>query len=401
MKFLNLEEEVFLRVWNEWLEAMKKPPGKRGRQKWNLVSKSKLNKVWKSFAKYGSVRNEDDLEDILSDVTTNVAKIAVNTTLLGHTQDSPERYVQEMLERGDRDVPDAADIGKIIEELVDSDFATDDKGAWRLSDYGMDKMRNYSIEALAAETPEEKIVAVDKILNVVHQRSDLASWFVEGGSNSLSELSETPMKTNNPDVDPWARDADHFYDRMYTTVAQHNLRRFTWAENKDFIVQSMESFLRNTRKRAKETGSQNDINQATGIERFLADIKKAKSFEELRRSDGKRWVAAEKRWTDANPPQDIRAEVLATLVAIQEAEARHDLDARNGLAAALFNQKGLRNFKTQEGRVETWWDRKSRNWVTQWFDLKDHQVDSDYSGEKLGASLSHAWMLMRMMISKH
>ena len=40
-----------------------------------------------------------------------------------------------------------------------------------------------------AKTPEEKIVIIDQILNVAHQRSDLASWFIEGGSYSLSKLS--------------------------------------------------------------------------------------------------------------------------------------------------------------------------------------------------------------------
>jgi hypothetical protein len=32
-------------------------------------------------------------------------------------------------------------------------------------------------------------VLVDRMLNVVHQRGDLAALFIEGGSASLSELS--------------------------------------------------------------------------------------------------------------------------------------------------------------------------------------------------------------------
>jgi hypothetical protein len=37
--------------------------------------------------------------------------------------------------------------------------------------------------------PEDKLVTIDKMLNVVHPRSDMASWFIEGGSSSLSKLS--------------------------------------------------------------------------------------------------------------------------------------------------------------------------------------------------------------------
>jgi len=36
---------------------------------------------------------------------------------------------------------------------------------------------------------EQKIPIIDKMLNVVHQRSDIAAWFVEGGSQALSQLS--------------------------------------------------------------------------------------------------------------------------------------------------------------------------------------------------------------------
>ena len=32
------------------------------------------------------------------------------------------------------------------------------------------------------------------MLNVVHQRSDLASWFVKGGSNALADLSASPSE---------------------------------------------------------------------------------------------------------------------------------------------------------------------------------------------------------------
>ena len=39
------------------------------------------------------------------------------------------------------------------------------------------------------DAPENKLVLIDKILNVVHQRSDMASWFVQGGSAALSDLS--------------------------------------------------------------------------------------------------------------------------------------------------------------------------------------------------------------------
>ncbi len=580
MKYFDLEEEVFFRIWREWLEAMKRPAAKRGRQKWDLISKSKLNKVWKSFAKYGSVRDESDLDDIAFDVVTNVAKISINTTLLGHEQVNPESYVQDMLERDSQEVP--ADLEKVLEEF--GDFAVDEKGAWRLSDYGMKKMREGAVEVLGAETPEEKIVAVDKILNVVHQRSDLASWFIEGGSNSLSELSETPMKTNNPpksdaatleDVIENIQEHEGTGDKEWTARLIEEASAFSrwclgrvktkdlnnYCENRETCEEYAEMGMENAppivivpsedgpnkydildgahrawaaeiaglktvlayypidkesnpmkdrtesnpdakaefftllggkQKRSQskyyqnlthlmvrvtlpdggivtftdsekapdrlhfervevpkklrgrglakmalasvaeaadlsgitltvvvspdeEDGELGDEDRDRGRDRLIR-LNKLFGFETdydyvgyLREQTREQIMDREARGffptemirfpkgVSKNPPDDIRYEVLQMLEAMQDAEKRKNLDARNGLATALFNQKGLRNFKTEEGRVNTWWDRQSRNWITQWFDLKDNEVDSDYSGDRLGAALSHAWALSKMM----
>ena len=64
----------------------------------------------------------------------------------------------------------------------------DDKGAWRISDYALSKLVNGCMELMYAKTPEEKLMKIDWILNVIHMRSDIAGWFVEGGSQTLDEL---------------------------------------------------------------------------------------------------------------------------------------------------------------------------------------------------------------------
>ncbi len=39
-----------------------------------------------------------------------------------------------------------------------------------------------------ARTAEQKLLTLDKIFNVVHQRSDLAGVFVQGGAATLSKI---------------------------------------------------------------------------------------------------------------------------------------------------------------------------------------------------------------------
>ena len=62
-------------------------------------------------------------------------------------------------------------------------------GQWRLSDYGLKPLHKLLVQLRKEFDPSKKLPILDKMLNVVHQRSDIASWFVEGGSSALSQLS--------------------------------------------------------------------------------------------------------------------------------------------------------------------------------------------------------------------
>ena len=69
------------------------------------------------------------------------------------------------------------------------DWTVDKNGIDIMSDYGLEPLINLLYKLKTSKTPEEKLLTIDRMLNVVHQRSDLASWFVEGGSKALSQLS--------------------------------------------------------------------------------------------------------------------------------------------------------------------------------------------------------------------
>jgi len=58
-----------------------------------------------------------------------------------------------------------------------------------LSDYATEPLENLCIELDLAETAEEIIPVINKILDVTHQRSDIAELFIKGGSNSLDIIS--------------------------------------------------------------------------------------------------------------------------------------------------------------------------------------------------------------------
>lgn len=131
---------------------------------------------------YGVVRDTRGLETIEEIITENILKLYVNTELAGHTQVNPDDDFEEY----DYTEQDKEDFWDYIKEI--SDYGFSDFGGRRP---GLTTLLGHLRKA---RTPEEKVPIIDQILNVVHQRSDLAALFVEGGSAALSQLSGSPSE---------------------------------------------------------------------------------------------------------------------------------------------------------------------------------------------------------------
>jgi len=70
----------------------------------------------------------------------------------------------------------------------------DSNGHMRISDYGLQPLVDLTSKLRSTDDLSRKVVLVDRMLNVIHQRSDIASWFVKGGSNALAYLSASPSE---------------------------------------------------------------------------------------------------------------------------------------------------------------------------------------------------------------
>lgn len=104
----------------------------------------------------------------------------------------------ERLEAGTIDLEDVENKADDILKGRFYDYYIEDpqSGQAYLSDYGLEPLANLvtKLRNLPEDQIGERIVTLDKMLNVVHQRSDLASWFVKGGSEALSDLSASPSE---------------------------------------------------------------------------------------------------------------------------------------------------------------------------------------------------------------
>lgn len=157
-------------------------------QPWQVVPFARLKKIWEDFMRYGVVRDTNGLSMINDIIQTNILKLYVNTELCGHSQVDP-KYDFEEYGYSEEDQNEFFDyIDKI------SDYAFSDFGGRRLG------LITLLSQLRKTKTPEQQVPVIDQILNVVHWTSDLAAYFVEGGSSSLSQLSGNPSEALNEEM---------------------------------------------------------------------------------------------------------------------------------------------------------------------------------------------------------
>jgi len=163
-------------MMNQVREFNESKPGDR--QPWRLIPLPRVKKIWADYIRMGFVRDTKGIQLIEDIIIENVRKIHANTIMMGHTMQDPEDILTDNeMTMNESDRHDY------------SDWAVDDNGVRRISDYALNNLVNGTLELMHVKTPEEKLQKIDFILNVVHQRSDIASWFVQGGIEGLDELS--------------------------------------------------------------------------------------------------------------------------------------------------------------------------------------------------------------------
>lgn len=83
---------------------------------------------------------------------------------------------------------------------------------------------------------------------------------------------------------------------------------------------------------------------------------------------------------------------LSTAAMARAAEQQGDKQHRNKLANALFKAASRRKVSRAGITVETWWDKRSKNWIT---DVTGR--NADFSGNILDAAVAHLWALYAIL----
>lgn len=168
---------------------------------WRLIPADQYRRALEMFVRQGPETfrfSESVLRDWLGIVFTNLEYLQLITMLCGHDMgcdyDSVRNFYfdensEEESELGDSLIHDWESMWDFLEARGFDVWETLPDGTDAISDYGIRPVSKI-LDSLPDEPDaSEMIVALNRCLDVVHQRGDLASAFIEGGSGSLSSIS--------------------------------------------------------------------------------------------------------------------------------------------------------------------------------------------------------------------
>jgi hypothetical protein len=186
-RLFDMETEIAQEELRTILDYYENPDETITFQRWTLIPKRLLIKTWEDFMKYGFVKNEKSVDKMLDIIMHNVAKLRVNNKLTGHDQYFVDEHVLDFVGLDEKMSWHEFEetYGHITEEYLYDPV----QRQYAISDYGLPAIEKVLGKILGEDDYNKILVGIDMILNIIHPRSDLASYFVEGGSDTLSELS--------------------------------------------------------------------------------------------------------------------------------------------------------------------------------------------------------------------
>ena len=202
-----------------------------GKQRWTVVPATAFTGIWQEYMDTGLVTGfkEKQVENIADTIIKNIARLQANTDLAAHGSMKPKDLWEEA-GLGEEHTPELED--KFMEYITDPV-----SGQWRISDYGLDKLVPLAFQLSEAGSAEEQLQLIDRVLNVAHQRSDLAAMFVEGGSATLNELSgvtgsvkRASAVTDTPEFKAWFGDSKVVDGQGKPLVVFHGSQRAGFTE---------------------------------------------------------------------------------------------------------------------------------------------------------------------------
>lgn len=215
----NMDVHDWYEIEDEIVRDVFRMINSRQHVKFGLIPKNQYYSALQEFMKYGEFFRfpESKIFQWKDLILTNIAKLNVLTSIGGHTTHFPfDEFYDEFdynpdtgggrsgefsmwckekyEETGDDNYLKKYNwntASEFLEEVknIDDYLPLFSNGQWVLSDYGLTPLFKLGEEMANTSSTTELIVLINKVLDVSHQRSDLAELFIEGGSATLNYIS--------------------------------------------------------------------------------------------------------------------------------------------------------------------------------------------------------------------
>lgn len=164
-------------------------------RKWRLIPKEPYWNALKGFMQYGEAFRTPEylINDWLQIIYYNVITLTYITELAGHSQHFPFDDFNDVFfyENEDEAPNDYYECSEYLDNLGFYDWCKLPDGSDAWSDFGLEPLWKIITSIKDDSTKGEKLVAINRCLDVIHCRGDLASMFIEGGSKSCYDISHT------------------------------------------------------------------------------------------------------------------------------------------------------------------------------------------------------------------
>lgn len=185
-----------------------------------LINPSMYHKALSELIKYGDIVKFPSkyIYQWMGIIMKNTAILRTTTEIAGHAQYFPDEDFfdyyfndetgkdsngitwDEWKEQHGYEDDDYESITEYLNERGFYDDLTLPDGSDAWSDFGLEPIENLIIQYKENMSPKDTLILINKILDVYHQRGDLASIFIEGGSKSLNKISYNESKSKNKTI---------------------------------------------------------------------------------------------------------------------------------------------------------------------------------------------------------
>jgi hypothetical protein len=178
---------------------------KSDKQQWTpLIQPDMYKKALSEFVKFGKFIHFPTkyVYQWMGIILNNTAKLRANTEWAGHVdygvfpmsdledaiEQYPEFFEKYIKEFGEPNEDYSYDF---MDDIGFYNWMSMPDGSDAWSDFGLPALEKIICEYKEGMTPEQTIVIINKALDCAHPRGDLASIFIVGGSQTLSDISES------------------------------------------------------------------------------------------------------------------------------------------------------------------------------------------------------------------